>query len=157
MRVLAEVFKKFQTEFEEELESIKDRKISQAIEKGGITKIASYVPHGFQWLVFNKIGLYATSPGRVLLSVLIFWFVFGFMYYLIEITGFGLTISSVGNPDSLSVFIQSFYHSGITFFTIGYGDVYPQGLSRILSVMEGFIGVFMMSYFTVAFVRKVLR
>jgi hypothetical protein len=66
-------------------------------------------------------------------------------------------MSSVGNPDNLSVFFQSFYHSGITFFTIGYGDVFPQGLSRIVSGVEGFIGVFMMSYFTVAFVRKVLR
>lgn len=126
-------------------------------EKGGIRKIASYMPHGFQWLVFDKIGLYATSPGRVLFSVSVFWFIFGLLYYLIEITGLGLTISSVGNPDSLTTFVQSFYHSGITFFTIGYGDVYPQGLSRILSVLEGFIGVFMMSYFTVAFVRKVLR
>jgi hypothetical protein len=53
--------------------------------------------------------------------------------------------------------LQSFYHSAITFFTIGYGDVYPMGLSRIISGLEGFMGVFMMSYFTVAFVRKVLR
>ncbi|MBK7710318.1 MAG: hypothetical protein IPJ37_04745 [Bacteroidales bacterium] len=42
-------------------------------------------------------------------------------------------------------------------FTIGYGDVYPVGLSRLVSGLEGFMGVFMMSYFTVAFVRKVLR
>lgn len=126
-------------------------------EKGGITKIASYVPHGFQWLVFDKIGLYATSPGRVLFSVLIFWIFFGFVYTLIELSGLGKTVSSVGNPDHLSVLLQSFYHSAITFFTIGYGDVYPMGLSRVLSGLEGFMGVFMMSYFTVAFVRKVLR
>jgi hypothetical protein len=107
--------------------------------------------------VFDKIGLYATSPVRVLLSVSVFWFVFGLLFYLDEISGLGLTISSVGNPDNLSVLVQSFYHSGITFFTIGYGDVYPQGLSRIISIVEGFVGVFMMSYFTVAFVRKVLR
>jgi len=131
--------------------------LTEQEERGGIIRMVSYVPHGFQWLVFDKIGLYATSPGRVLLSVLIFWFVFGFLYYLLELTGLGFTISSVGNPDSLSTFIQSFYHSGITFFTIGYGDVYPQGMSRFISVVEGFIGVFMMSYFTVAFVRKVLR
>jgi len=131
--------------------------LTEQKEKGGITRLASFVPHGFQWLVFDKIGLYATSPGRVLISVLIFWLVFGWLYYLIEVTGFGLTVSSVSNPDNLSTFVQSFYHSGITFFTIGYGDVYPQGMSRVLSVLEGFIGVFMMSYFTVAFVRKVLR
>jgi hypothetical protein len=131
--------------------------LTEQEEKGGITRIVSYVPHGFQWLVFDKIGLYATSPGRVLLSVFIFWITFGILYFLTELSGLGKTVSSVGNPDKLSAFLQSFYHSGITFFTIGYGDVYPMGLSRVISGLEGFMGVFMMSYFTVAFVRKVLR
>jgi hypothetical protein len=126
-------------------------------EKGGILKIASYVPHGFKWLIFDKIGLYATSPGRVLFSVAIFWFFFGSVYFFIHLSGLGRTVSAVNNPDHLSILLQSFYHSAITFFTIGYGDVYPVGLSRIISGLEGFMGVFMMSYFTVAFVRKVLR
>lgn len=126
-------------------------------EKGWLTRTLSHIPNGFQWLVFDKIGLYATSPGRVLLSVIIFWLFFGTVYYGIEMSGLGKTVSSVGNPDHLTAFLQSFYHSAITFFTIGYGDVYPMGLSRIISGFEGFMGVFMMSYFTVAFVRKVLR
>ena len=132
-------------------------RLTEQQEKGGIRKIASYIPYGFQWLVFDKIGLYATSPGRVLLSVVGFWIFFGTMYYLVDLANLGTTMSSVGNPDNLTPFLQSFYHSGVTFFTIGYGDVFPQGLSRILSGLEGFMGVFMMSYFTVAFVRKVLR
>jgi hypothetical protein len=131
--------------------------LTEQEEKGGITRVVSYIPHGFQWLVFDKIGLYATSPGRVLFSVLIFWIFFGTLYFLSQLSGLGKTVSSVGNPDNLSPFLQSFYHSAITFFTIGYGDVYPMGLSRIISGIEGFMGVFMMSYFTVAFVRKVLR
>jgi hypothetical protein len=93
----------------------------------------------------------------VLLSVFVFWVFFGFTYFLIDLSGFGKTVSAVKNPDNLSAFLQSFYHSAITFFTIGYGDVYPVGVSRIISGIEGFMGVFMMSYFTVAFVRKVLR
>ncbi len=131
--------------------------LTEQQERGGMTRIIGYIPHGFQWLVFDKIGLYATSPGRVLLSVVVFWFFFGSVYFLIDLSGLGKTVSSVGNPDHLSVLLQSFYHSAITFFTIGYGDVYPIGLSRIISGMEGFMGVFMMSYFTVAFVRRVLR
>jgi hypothetical protein len=126
-------------------------------EKGGIHKFTGYIPYGFEWLVYDRIGLYATSPGRVLLSVIIFWLFFGIVYFLVGITGLGSTLSSVGNPDHLSLFLQSFYHSAVTFFTIGYGDVYPSGISRIISGIEGFMGVFMMSYFTVAFVRKVLR
>jgi hypothetical protein len=131
--------------------------LTEQKEKGGITKILSYIPNSFQWLVFDKIGLYATSPGRVLFSVVVFWFFFGLLYFLAELAGLGKTMSSVGNPDQLSILLQSFYHSAVTFFTIGYGDVFPQGLSRVISGLEGFMGVFMMSYFTVAFVRKVLR
>jgi hypothetical protein len=52
---------------------------------------------------------------------------------------------------------RAFYHSAITFLTIGYGDHYPYGSIRWVSSMEGFFGLFLMSYFTVAFVRKVLR
>lgn len=131
--------------------------LTEQKEKGGLTGKAAYVPHGFQWLVFDKMGLYATSPGRVLFSVIVFWLLFGTLYFFLEISGLGKTVSSVGNPDHLTAFLQSFYHSAITFFTIGYGDVYPMGLSRVFSGLEGFMGVFMMSYFTVAFVRKILR
>jgi len=131
--------------------------LTEQQEKGGIAKYLSHIPNSFQWLVFDKIGLYATSPGRVLFSVVVFWFFFGTLYFLIDLSGLGKTVSAVGNPDKLSTFLQSYYHSAITFFTIGYGDVYPVGLSRIVSGLEGFMGVFMMSYFTVAFVRKVLR
>jgi hypothetical protein len=131
--------------------------LTEQKEKGGIRKILSYIPHGFKWLLFDKIGLYATSPGRVLLSVVFFWIFFGTAYYLTQLSGLGKTMSSVNNPDNLSVFLQSFYHAAITFFTIGYGDTFPMGLSRIIASIEGFMGVFMMSYFTVAFVRKILR
>jgi hypothetical protein len=131
--------------------------LTEQEEKGGLTKIVSQVPNAFQWLVFDKIGLYATSPGRVLLSVVVFWIFFGMLYFTLALTGLGKTMSSVNNPDNLSVLLQSFYHSAVTFFTIGYGDVFPMGWSRVVSGLEGFMGVFMMSYFTVAFVRKVLR
>ncbi len=53
---------------------------------------------------------------------------------------------------------RSFYHSGITFLTIGYGDLRPcNGLGIVLSILEGFCGLFLMSYLTIAFSRKVLR
>jgi hypothetical protein len=131
--------------------------LKEAISRNKWARLWAYPGFAFKWLVFDKIGLYATSPGRVLLSVVFFWFFFGSTYYFIHLSGLGQTMSSVQNPDKLTPFIQSFYHSVITFFTIGYGDVFPVGLSRIISGIEGFMGVFMMSYFTVAFVRKVLR
>lgn len=134
-----------------------DADMKESIARNKWARLWAWPAFGFKWLVFDKIGLYATSPGRVLISVVIFWMFFGTTYFLIDLSGFGKTVSSVNNPDHLTPFLQSFYHSAITFFTIGYGDVFPMGLSRIISGLEGFMGVFMMSYFTVAFVRKVLR
>ncbi|HVN59459.1 MAG TPA: potassium channel family protein [Bacteroidales bacterium] len=134
-----------------------DADMQDGIEKSKWARLWEYPVYGFKWLVFDKIGLYATSPGRVLLSVVIFWLFFGSTYYLMQVIGLGKITSSVGNPDHLTTLVQSFYHSAITFFTIGYGDTFPEGASRIVAGLEGFMGVFMMSYFTVAFVRKVLR
>jgi hypothetical protein len=131
--------------------------LKDAVSKNKWARIWAMPAFAFKWLVFDKIGLYATSPGRVLLSVVFFWIIFGTTYYLVQLSGLGKTASSVSNPDNLSPFLMSFYHSAVTFFTIGYGDVFPQGMSRIVSGLEGFMGVFMMSYFTVAFLRKELR
>lgn len=136
-------------------EALADRKERTA--RNPWSALWEYPLYAFKWLVFDKIGLYATSPGRVLLSVIGFWFLFGMLFYVADLLHLGHTQSAVNNPDHLSMLSQSLYHSAITFFTIGYGDVFPQGLTRLFSAMEGFIGVFMMSYFTVAFVRKILR
>ncbi|HEY9123310.1 MAG TPA: potassium channel family protein, partial [Bacteroidales bacterium] len=126
-------------------------------QKSTLKSFFYYPVYWFKKIVFDYMGLYATSPSRVLISVVVCWFLFGFGYFFIELLGVGKTMSGVGNPDNISVFAQSFYHSAITFFTIGYGDVFPMGVSRLFSALEGFLGVFMMSYFTVAFVRKILR
>ncbi len=122
-----------------------------------LVKPLAWFKYWFKRLVFDQMGLYATSPLRVFYSIIIIWALFGFVYTIFHYLGWGKTWSSVGNPDHISIVAQSFYHSAITFFTIGYGDVFPQGISRVISSFEGFVGVFMMSYFTVAFVRKVLR
>lgn len=124
-------------------------------EKGGLTKVLSYIPHGFKWLVFDAMGLYATNPARVLISMAAGYLLFSVIYVLVILFTNGDVVSSTS--DQLGVFARSFYHSAITFFTIGYGDHYPHGIARVVSAIEGFMGVFLMSYFTVAFVRKVLR
>jgi hypothetical protein len=124
-------------------------------EKGGVVKILSYIPHGFKWLIFDAMGRYATDPARVLISMMVAYFLFSIIYALMIYTTSSDIFSST--PDQLGVIARSFYHSAITFFTIGYGDHYPHGSIRIVSSIEGFMGVFLMAYFTVAFVRKVLR
>ena len=69
----------------------------------------------------------------------------------------GQLINSVGVVNGPNDWEKAMYHSAITFLTIGYGDYYPTGGCRGLSIAEGWAGLFMMAYFTVAFVRKILR
>ena len=112
----------------------------------------------FKKLIFDYVGLFATAPLRVLFSMLVTYVVFGLVYSLVLLTGIGDVVSGLGGEHAaLGIIGRSFYHSGITFFTIGYGDFYPMGIIRWLSQLEGFVGVFLMSYFTVAFVHKILR
>jgi hypothetical protein len=49
------------------------------------------------------------------------------------------------------------YFSVVTFTTVGFGDVVPVGLSRVVAAIEAFIGVFSISLFVVVFVRKMMR
>lgn len=111
----------------------------------------------FQKLILDLMGLYATSPIRVLISILIANVIYSFVYisFLVSKTGH---ISCIDEGMSfIDKFLNSFYFSSITFFTIGYGECVPTGLLKIIAPIEGFTGVFLMSYFTVAFVRKILR
>lgn len=125
--------------------------------EGGIKAARAQLLYGFQWLIFDKAGLFATAPLRVFTSMLFVLCFFALLYILLPFFVHAEIVSSVGDPDGLNLVEKSFYHSAITFFTIGYGDYYPSGHVRWLSAVEGWAGVFLMSYFTVAFVRRILR
>ena len=121
------------------------------------SRLWTWPAYGFQWLIFDKMGLFATNPLRVLGSMLVGYLLFSLVYFLLMLFSSAGIVSSIGDPDHLSTLAVAFYHSAITFLTIGYGDYYPSGAIRIISGFEGFVGLFLMSYFTVAFVRKILR
>lgn len=133
---------------------LKERALSKA---GSLRKPFVHLGYASRLLVFDKIGLYATNPARVLLSMLIAIFFFASIYVLFHVLGIGDIVNSVDASDKLDLIDKSLYHSAVTFFTIGYGDFYPTSFNRLISAMEGWTGVFLMSYFTVAFVRKILR
>ena len=117
-----------------------------------------YPLYYIKYLLFDSMGLYATSPMRTMISVVVTLFIFSFIQFLLPFiadTSPGTCLTE--NASSWLRFWETFYYSGVSFFTIGYGDCSPVGVLRYVSVIEGFVGVFMMSYFTVAFARKVLR
>lgn len=135
--------------------------------KGKVKTISGYIEYYFQRYVFDFVGRYATDPVRVLNNMIIAWFSFSFIYFIFSISPYLEKYGHVVAGGSETVLFSklsafnalgnSMYYSGITFFTIGYGDYFAWGLLKPIAVCEGFTGVFLMSYFTVAFVRKILR
>lgn len=128
-----------------------------ALEKSRISALWQYPLFGFKTVVFDKMGLYATSPMRVFTSLLLVYLFFSLLH-LISPLFFNTSISCIDSDSSISYrMVTTFYYSLITFTTVGYGDCSPVGFLRIVAAIEGFLGPFMMSYFTVAFARKILR
>lgn len=120
-------------------------------------KAIAHISYFGKWLVFDKMGLYATAPIRVLLSMIIGYTFFSLSYLVLSLLKLGEIYPGPPDAANISLLGKSFYMSVITFFTIGFGDFYPMGALRVVAGLEGFCGVFLMSYFTVAFVRKILR
>ncbi len=125
------------------------------LSKKGLKRTGPYLSYISRWLIFDAAGQYATNPVRVLVSMVVSYVFFSVIFMLQMIFTRADIVASV--DDQLSMVAKAFYHSAITFLTIGYGDHYPYGSIRWMSGLEGFVGLFLMSYFTVAFVRKILR
>ena len=65
----------------------------------------------------------------------------------------GSSFNVNGSERCLSV-LEALYFSGITFTTIGYGDISPNGHMRFLAVSEGLFGIAVSSALVVSFVRR---
>lgn len=130
---------------------------SERLKRHSLNFIWNYPLNLFQKIVFDFLGLYATSPLRVLFSILIANMLYASFYLMSLLIGFGQISCINDQMNIIDKGLNSFYFSAITFFTIGYGECVPTGILKIISPIEGFTGVFLMSYFTVAFVRKILR
>ncbi len=101
------------------------------------------------WIPWKKIAGRISTPSRqqsflgyfgplLLIMLLAFWAV-GLIF------GFALLQYGIGGHEQLGnepiTFARILYHSGETFFTLGYGDIVPtSGLSRFLSVFQAGMG-----------------
>ena len=52
---------------------------------------------------------------------------------------------------------NALYFSGITYATIGYGDISPVGIARLLAVVEGLLGIILNAALIVVIFRKIIR
>jgi len=88
-------------------------------------------------------------PSRLINSSVGVVLVFALMYWLS-----GLTFSVGGEGGQRLGFFDALYFSGVTFLTIGYGDITPENWGRVAVLVEGFLGVSFVSGFVVSLVKK---
>lgn len=67
---------------------------------------------------------------------------------------FQFNLANITTPSNGLNFCKSMYFSGITFTTIGYGDITPLGGAKALVVLEGGIGVLLTSAFLASLINK---
>lgn len=131
--------------------------LTESIHKKKISAFWQFPSYGFKKLVFDWMGLYATSPARVVVSNIVMIFFFASIFTILPYFA-DTSLVTVNPGDTFGPkFWVAAYYTGITYFTVGYGDIAPVGILRLVADLTAFVGVFMMSYFTVAFVRKILR
>ncbi len=116
------------------------------------------VRKGMSWLIFDNIGRYGTSPASVFKAMVQTILLFSLIYMMPWIELENISNFQGSGETHVNRAMLAFYQSVQTFLTIGYGGVCPGNFPSVLvSGSEGFIGVFLMAYFTVSVVRKLLR
>jgi len=111
------------------------------------------------WMVDLFCG-YGEQPLRVVLFSLGFILFCAALYFMVGVEDGDLIIKFSSSQDSLSnlqEFISCIYYSVVTFTTLGYGDLVPQGVARLIAAFEAFAGSFTMALFVVVFVKKMTR
>ena len=108
--------------------------------------------HGFGYLLFPW------RIARAMVSLVLF---FTCIYLLVAVFGFGDLLSSGGTSvlrhGILLDVSRCLYFSTVTFATASYGDIYPVGAARIVSVVEAFAGLIVNALFAVSVARRLFR
>lgn len=97
----------------------------------------------FMWL----FGAFV-KPSLIVMYGLLVFLIYALIYSNPEL------YFKVGDNITNIDFLNALYFSGITFTTIGYGDIAPTGLAKIISISEGILGIFLSSSFLVSLIRK---
>lgn len=80
---------------------------------------------------------------------------FGLIYFILSFQG--IVLVEHGEIRQVSVIgslIHSFYFSGVTLLTIGYGDINPIGIGRFIALVEALIGYILPTAFVLRLVTR---
>lgn len=102
----------------------------------------------------KKIGIAYDIFYTLLIIYIIVIIGFSFLYYMLSFYDVVLYEENATNEQSLlAIWWRSFYFSGVTVLTIGYGDVIPLGVGRLFALLQALIGFILPT----AFVLKVVH
>lgn len=83
---------------------------------------------------------------------------FSFLYYILSFYDVVLYEVNIEKNKSLfDVWWRSFYFSGVTMLTIGYGDVIPLGIGRLFALLQALIGFVLPTTFVLKVVHLNIR
>lgn len=112
---------------------------------GAVKKFSHLVMLTFSWALWG----HGERPMRSFLSVVGIIIGSAVLYSMGHIVSKGTVVT----PD----LADALYFSIVTFTTVGYGDMSPVGMTKVVAMMEVFSGVFIMPLFIMALTRKYLR
>jgi Ion channel len=87
-------------------------------------------------------------PLRVLASATAVVLLYGVLYWAMDGAQFAI------QPQKAASFLDCVYFSGITFTTLGYGDLMPSPDARLLAMTEATLGIFTMGFLVVVFANR---
>ncbi|WP_335872506.1 potassium channel family protein [Bacillus sp. 2205SS5-2] len=81
----------------------------------------------------------------------IFMLGFALLYLIVEMKGISILLENGHNlkGDYSHQFFTSLYFSGVTLFSLGYGDVSPIGIGRAIALVESLLGYIIPAAFVV--------
>ncbi|WP_223703463.1 potassium channel family protein [Sutcliffiella deserti] len=101
----------------------------------------------------NRSMPYVSKETLLLLLMIYFTLLvsFGLLYTVLHLEGFPVLVENgveiTGNY--FTIFTHSVYFSAITILTVGYGDITPIGIGRVIAMTEALIGYVMPAAFVV--------
>lgn len=112
----------------------------------------------FNWFLFDLGSGYGTKPLNVTFLAVFVILVFAGLYWLTG-TYFVIDPSIGGSPQQGLSFAQALYISASTFTTLGTDGIAPRfdHWLKYLVVMEGFLGLFLMTVFVGVYTRKMAK
>ena len=107
---------------------------------------------GYAYRFFGRIGGLGTRIASIIMTMVLMVLAFAVIYAFLP--GADLTLEGGGTASMW----DNLYYSMVTFLTLEPGDLSPANeLTQLITVAEGFLGIFMIFYLTMAFARKILR